>query len=155
MPYQERKADEGMKYLISIEGQMIEMPEEVAGNDEQLKSALTPFFPGAANAKINRGEEKDGTVTIQVIKQAGTKGYLLPVDFLEKAPEGVNTVVQLHRELATAGILSQSPEELLKLDGKINKAMEAGRKEDHSIAQTLDSLAEAPADPAADTIEGF
>ncbi len=144
-----------MKYVISIEGQTIEMPEEVAGNDEQLKNALAPYFPGATNAKIIRGAEKDGVVTIQVIKQAGTKGNLLPVSFLDDAPEGLNPVTQLHRELAAEVILEKTPEELLALEGKINKVLAEGGKQEHSIGLTLDSLGDAPADPSTGIAEGF
>jgi len=63
-----------MNYKIKIEGQEIEMPEEIAGDDAALKSALAPFFPGAANAKFMRSEEKDGVIIVTVVKQAGTKG---------------------------------------------------------------------------------
>ena len=63
-----------MNYIIKIEGQEIDMPEEIAGDDASLKSALAPYFPGAANAKFMRSEEKDGVITVTVVKQAGTKG---------------------------------------------------------------------------------
>jgi len=61
-------------YVISIEGQTIPMPMEVAMNDQLLKDALAPYWPGAANSKIMRGEPVDGVVTVTVVKQAGTKG---------------------------------------------------------------------------------
>lgn len=69
-----------MKYVISIEGQSIDLPEEIAGDDAKLKAALSPFFPGAANSKIMRNPEKDGVINITVIKQAGTKGNGLDAD---------------------------------------------------------------------------
>lgn len=59
---------------IKIEGQEIEMPAEIARDDTSLKNALSPYFPGAANAKFMRSEEKDGVITVTVVKQAGTKG---------------------------------------------------------------------------------
>ena len=62
------------KYILKIEGQEIVVPPEVGGlEDADLKRALTPMFPGAANSKIERAE-KDDTVTITVIKLAGSKG---------------------------------------------------------------------------------
>lgn len=63
-----------MNYEILIEGQTIPMPEEIAGDDSALKSALSPYFPGAANAKFMRSEPKDDVITVTVVKQAGTKG---------------------------------------------------------------------------------
>ncbi len=62
------------KYMLKVEGQEIAVPEQVGAlEDADLKRALTPMFPGAANSKIERAE-KDGTVTITVIKLAGSKG---------------------------------------------------------------------------------
>lgn len=63
-----------LTYNISIEGQTIPMPAEIATNDQLLKDALAPYWPGAANAKIMRGDPVNGAVTVTVVKQAGTKG---------------------------------------------------------------------------------
>ena len=69
-----------MKYIILVEGQSIPMPEEIAADDGKLKAALAPYFPGVSNSTIKRdaavkdeatGEE---SITVTVIKQAGTKG---------------------------------------------------------------------------------
>ena len=63
-----------MKYIVKIEGQEVPVPEGVGGlEDADLKRALTPMFPGAANSKIERAE-KDGVTTITVVKLAGSKG---------------------------------------------------------------------------------
>ena len=62
------------KYKIKVEGQEIDIPAEVGIlEDSDLKRALTPMFPGAANSRIERSE-KDDVVTITVIKMAGSKG---------------------------------------------------------------------------------
>jgi hypothetical protein len=63
-----------MKYIASIEGQPIPLPENVALDDGKIKAALAPYFPAAANSKIMRSEPVDDVVTVTVIKQAGTKG---------------------------------------------------------------------------------
>jgi hypothetical protein len=83
-----------MNYKIKIEGQEIDMPEEIAGDDASLKSALAPYFPGAANAKFMRSEEKDGVITVTVVKQAGTKGA--KAEF--KKPVGTNTTIVIFDE---------------------------------------------------------
>lgn len=76
-----------MKYKIMIEGQEIEMPEEIAADDGALKSALSPYFPGAANARYTRSEPKDDVITVTVVKQAGTKGASpSPIDVIIKRP---------------------------------------------------------------------
>ncbi len=77
-----------MNYKISIEGQEIEMPEEIAGDDGALKSALSPYFPGAANAKFMRSEPKDGVITVTVVKQAGTKGTEAKILGFDEYPYG-------------------------------------------------------------------
>jgi len=62
------------KYKIKVEGQEIDIPAEVGIlEDPDLKRALTPMFPGAANSRIERAEKED-VVTITVIKMAGSKG---------------------------------------------------------------------------------
>ena len=62
------------KHILKIEGQELTIPPDVGClDDTDLKRALTSMFPGAANSKIER-VEKDGTVTITVIKLAGSKG---------------------------------------------------------------------------------
>ena len=61
------------KHILKIEGQELTLPPEVGGlENTDLKRALTPMFPGAANSKIERAE-KDDRVTITVIKLAGSK----------------------------------------------------------------------------------
>lgn len=82
-----------MNYKIKIEGQEINMPEEIAGNDDVLKSALSPYFPGAANAKYMRSKEKDGVITVTVVKQAGTKGA---------TPSSINIVLKKSEEKSKA-----------------------------------------------------
>ncbi len=66
--------DPNLTYEISIEGQTIPMPAEIALDDKLLKDALAPYWPGAANSKIMRGDPVNGKVTVTVVKQAGTKG---------------------------------------------------------------------------------
>jgi hypothetical protein len=70
----ENTGNPGLIYEISIEGQTIPMPAEIAMDDKMLKDALAPFWPGAANSKIMRSDAVNGKVTVTVIKQAGTKG---------------------------------------------------------------------------------
>lgn len=79
-----------MNYKIKIEGQEIDMPEEIAGDDDALKSALSPYFPGAANAKFIRSEPKDDVITVTVVKQAGTKGAGISFMIFDEYPRIVS-----------------------------------------------------------------
>lgn len=164
-----------MQYIISIEGQSIPMPEEIAGDDAKIKAALAPYFPGAANSKIMRGEPVNDTVTITVIKQAGTKGTgtrtkgagtgagtkLLfsnkVLGHLVQAEAGQNPVVALLEKLEAENesLLQRNPEDLLVLDEKIKAAIQAGRDEANSIEHTLGALINAPAWPSSKVPAGF
>lgn len=60
---------------IKLEGQEIQLPDAIAQNDEQLKLALTPFYPEMANADIRRETNpKTGQLTVSLVKRAGPKG---------------------------------------------------------------------------------
>ena len=58
---------------IKIDGQTIQLEDTTANSDEQLRMALTPFFPDAANSTFDRKQE-NGTLVVSVVKKAGTKG---------------------------------------------------------------------------------
>lgn len=59
--------------VLEIEGQHVEVPLDIARDDDRLRRTLSPLFPGAANAQFERKEDGD-TLKVQVIKRLGTKG---------------------------------------------------------------------------------
>jgi hypothetical protein len=120
-----------MNYKISIEGQEIEMPEEIAGDDDALKSALSPYFPGAANAKFMRSEPKDGVITVTVVKQAGTKGAEAEVLAFDEYP--FNDDAELTRAILNSSIKTVDEDQVLRklinAPEGINPVMELDQKE--------------------------
>jgi hypothetical protein len=113
-----------MNYKISIEGQEIDMPEEIAGDDGALKSALSPYFPGAANAKFMRSEPKDGVITVTVVKQAGTKGATpSSIDVIIKRPSGKTETQSFLDENLPNGIEDQVLRNLIGAPKGINPVM--------------------------------
>ncbi|MDJ0595215.1 MAG: hypothetical protein QNJ72_35420 [Pleurocapsa sp. MO_226.B13] len=58
------------KVTVVFEGKEYPIDAAIAADDNKLRQILSPFIPAAANAKIQR---EDGQ-SIQIIKQAGTKG---------------------------------------------------------------------------------
>jgi hypothetical protein len=58
---------------ITTDGSEFQLSDEIAGNNEKLREALSPFYPELANAEIER-ELVDGTWIVKVTKRAGTKG---------------------------------------------------------------------------------
>lgn len=121
-------------YVIKVEGQDIPVPEDVGAlDDADLKRALTPMFPGAANSRIERAEQ-DGVVTITVTKLAGAKGkgrrkkgggFAALVACRSRRNPTVERYIQLHAE--DAGDLD--PDRLVVLAAAIDKALESGQRQ--------------------------
>ena len=123
------------KYIIKIEGQEIDIPEEVGAlEDADLKRALTPMFPGAANSKIERAE-KDGTVTITVVKLAGAKGNGRKSKkgggfaALLSCKSRRNPTVEFYQELHGQELGELDPYQLIGISSDIDKALEAGHRQ--------------------------
>ena len=173
-----------MKYVVSIEGQMIPMPAEIATDDGKIKAALVPLFPGAANSKIIRSNPQDDTILVTVVKKAGDKGAvtgnksavtgdkgLLPIprnavdleraamllEKLEEAPSGENAVVALSREVKDidAMFANLNPEEELLLDDRIDAIIREGKSELAAIACVQKALNQTEAVPMPELVKGF
>lgn len=143
-----------MNYIISIEGQMIPVPEEIGRDDSAVKKALAPFYPQVANAMITR-TIKDDTATVNVVKQAGTKGGYSVFDVLSSCPGGQNTAIELYRELSNLPDSALDPQALLELDARLEQAIQAGEAESKLVEKALERLHNARAVPASLVVEGF
>ena len=143
-----------MKYIISIEGQSIELPEEVASSDETEKQALAPFFPGAATAKINRSV-KDDVTTITVIKQAGTKGSDSFFNNLVELPEKLNPVIAVYNQYKDLNPISMTEEQILILGSEFETAKDEGQLQLRAVKMTFERLVESSIYPCEDLILGF
>lgn len=163
-------------YKVTIEGQSLDLPAEIAGDDEKLRAALQPFFPGAANAKFMRSEA-DGVETVNVVKQAGTKGRITldvenkPVVGLDvasggdktvivlarlvQAPESRNPVIDLYYELRDVDPRILSTEQVLEITGKINQVIEDGQQQEEMMSRAEERLKDARAVPSTETPAGF
>lgn len=113
-------------YVIHIEGQQIPVDAAIGASDDLVRKALAPVYPQAANAAITR-VEKDDTVTIQVVKRAGTKGGD-PAEYLEACAGGMNPAVALMQELRKTDEALQLGR-LLALDQQIERAIREGREQ--------------------------
>ena len=123
------------KYIIKIEGQEIDIPAQVGAlEDTDLKRALTPMFPGAANSKIER-TEKDGAVTITVVKLAGAKGNSRKSKkgggfaALLSCKSRRNPTVEFYLELHGQELGELDPYQLIGISSDIDKALEAGQRQ--------------------------
>jgi hypothetical protein len=123
------------KYTLKIEGQEITLPAEVGTlGDDELKRALTPMFPGAANSKIQR-TDKDGVTIIEVIKVAGSKGAGRKkrkgggFAALCACKNRRNPLIELFLSLNTRDLNNLDPAQLIGFSEDIEKVVEAGRRE--------------------------
>ncbi len=147
-----------MKYTISIEGQSIEMSEDIASDDGKLKAALSPFFPGAANAKFMRSEPKDETITVTVIKQAGTKGSEPEDQVLRRlieAREGQNPVIAMQSTIGQTTLNQMPVEKMLEIDSQIEATINLGTRQYENLKTTQRLLIEAEPKPAPCLVPGF
>ena len=130
----------------------ISMPP--GSSDQAVKMALTPYYPEAANAMITR-VTKDETVTITVVKKAGSKG-LLPVQKLVECKGGKNPAIELYEQIqAQEGRGELDAYDVLKLGEQIDKAIEAGEKQAAAVNHACARLTRAAARPAPVVIQGF
>lgn len=148
-----------MSYTVTIEGQKIPLPDEIGSDDAKVRQALAPYFPDAANALITR-TEKNGEVTISVIKKAGTKGVpstkgsLTSLKMLQTCPGGKNPVVALYEEIK-ANPEPLSPDRLLVMDGRIEQALEAGQAQREALVHAAKRLIAARPQAALYVVLGF
>jgi len=149
-----------MNYIIVIEGQNIPVPEEIGASDENVKKALAPFYPDAANAMITR-VTKDETVTVTVIKKAGTKGGRrkrrddrTPLERLIACKGGMNPALELYRKFqALEGELG--PEAALSLGSEIDRALDDGARQMEALQKAQTRLLKAAPLAAPALVTGF
>lgn len=126
------------KYIVKIEGQEIAVGKEIGGlDDNALKRALTPMFPGAANSRITRNS-KDGLTTIEIIKVAGSKGAG-GKNRKNKKGGGFaalcscqsrrNPMIELYLSLNTDDLNNFDPTQLIGFSTDVEKVIEAGRRQ--------------------------
>ena len=129
---------------VKVEGNSLELPDEICKTNKSLTDALLPFYPAVANADIKRETKGENTV-ITVTKKAGTKGNFAPViAALDAAPETINPVLIIEatqpKRITTAA-----------LDDAILKMLE----DEQEIARVLHALDEADAMSASIRPVGF
>lgn len=146
-----------MKYTIKVEGQKLSVPEEIGANDELLTRALAPVYPGVANARIKRILDKDDDqhTLVEVIKQAGTKGYLSPLAQLTARQGGINPAIEFYMTFPTLTLVGKSPAEIESFQSQIETVCEEGEIQGKMIAAALGRLQDASPIPDMRVPVGF
>jgi hypothetical protein len=124
---------------ITTEGSEFQLSDEIAGNNEKLREALSPFYPELANAEIER-ELVDGTWIVKVTKRAGTKGSgSSPVlRVLMAAREEINPALvwqEKLKQIEEKGGLRL--EKLLRLQPQIQQAVDEGTAQIKEVNSSL------------------
>ena len=115
---------------VKMEGQIFELPDEIAASDDTIRKFLSPYFPEVASALISRTED-----TIKIVKRAGTKGAT-PLEFLIAHPEGeLNPIIIKYLECKQLGAFELASNE-------IAEAIAAGLEEAIAVGDALDFLLE-------------
>jgi hypothetical protein len=152
--------------ILSGDGLTIEIPDEIAQNDDLLKRALAPHYPDLANALITR-EEQDGLLKVTLAKRAGPKGSAQESDratknpvalALDDVPDYLNPALalawQLHFQHA-AGKEELTLEKQLALQGTISEAILEGEAEAAQVEKAVEWLEAAPTVAALQVPKGF
>jgi hypothetical protein len=145
-----------MTTYVVIEGRKpIEVPQEIADDEQAVVKALVPFYPQAAEAEIKREDgPEQGDVTLKVIPQGKTKGVCDEVlAHLKGAPPHINPAVALCLRIESEG-LSQ-PETLIALKDEIATAITRAEAEIDYVDTVLRALCVARAVPAVHVPMGF
>lgn len=142
---------------LLVEGQEIELPEEIAVSDDAIRKAIAPLFPQSANATIQRTTDGQGRTTIKLTKQAGTKGgYPEILKQLIRSRQHINPAFTLAHQLKTAtNPRRYQPEEILLLQRQIHSAITQGEKELQHTHAILECLLSAPSNASMVTPLGF
>lgn len=140
---------------VLIEGQEIELDDEIANDDESLRTALRAAWPDAANATFTRKKAGD-VLTVTVQKRAGTKGAGTIVAALLQAPEHLNPALVMQRKLATFQLnQSRSHLEMLALRPEIETAVKDGQVEIKAVKKAREVLLLAPSETGNRVPRGF
>lgn len=145
-----------MTTYVVIEGRKpIEVPDEIADDEQAIVKALVPFYPQAAEAEIKREDgPEQGDVTLKVIPQGKTKGGCDEVlARLRDTPPHVNPAVALCLRIESEG-LSQ-PEVLIALKDEISAAITRAEEEIDYTDTVLRALRATRAVPAVHVPVGF
>lgn len=63
-----------MTQIIIEGGEAITIPDAIANDDAAIVRVITPYFPEAADAELERATDADGNVTIKLTPVGKTKG---------------------------------------------------------------------------------
>ena len=143
-----------MPYKLFLEGQEIPLSDEVASTDNNLRSAIAPYFPEIGTAEIVR-QEKNGITEIRIVKRAGTKGNNAFSNLMDSETE-INPALELTWQLSHLERQAElSIEVLLQFQDQIDNAVKTGEDWERTITDSLKVLSKCSLTPAQFPIIGI
>ncbi len=135
---------------ISIEGQTLELPPDIAVSDDAIRRAMAPIFPQIATATLSRTTNPaDGSTVIKATKQAGTKGqYETILAKLKNSPQHINPIFPLYQRLYGNNGPFENAETFFLIQNDIEKALRNGEAEHQAIESIRQRLLDAPSHPS-------
>ncbi|QQE67419.1 hypothetical protein GFS31_41320 (plasmid) [Leptolyngbya sp. BL0902] len=137
-------------YLVILEGQQHQIPDEIASDDHKLLTLFSTVNPALANAEIKR----NGT-QVELMARKGTKGHSLPVlDLLQAALPHIDPAVAVCNALQNHAFrVGLDAENADRITQRIEQALAESDHQAKARKATLEALAKAK--PQSVVVRGF
>lgn len=128
------------KIILTGDGQSFPLEDEIARDDDLLKSVVKSVSPAYTNPTFRR-ETKDGELIVHVSKQAGTKGGGA-LEVLIAAPEERGPVeIMRERMDKMARRRELTVDTALKMEREVRDALAAGHDERMLLIHAFNTMA--------------
>jgi hypothetical protein len=145
------------KVILTTDGQEFDIEDEIAADDDLLKSVLKSSYPQLGDPELKR-ENKNGLMTVRVTKRAGPKGSAV-LDELKAAGAVENPGVEINRRLDSLRARPFGPKAFVvrvtKMEGDIIAALQVAKEDSKAVAATSASLRAAVGEHALFVPVGF
>lgn len=137
-------------YLVILEGQQHQIPDEIASDDHKLLTLFSTVNPALANAEIKR----NGT-QVELITRKGTKGHSPPVlDLIQSALPHIDPAVAVCNALQTHEFrVGLDAEQADQITQRIEQALADSDQQAKARKATLEALSKAT--PLSVVVRGF
>jgi len=137
-------------YLVILEGQQHQIPDEIASDDHKLLTLFSTVNPALANAEIKR----NGT-QVELVARKGTKGHSPPVlDLIQSALPHIDPAVAVCNALQTHEFrVGLDAEQADQITQRIEQALADSDHQAKARKATLDALSKAQ--PQSVVVRGF
>jgi len=137
-------------YLVILEGQQHQIPDEIASDDHKLLTLFSTVNPALANAEIKR----NGT-QVELMARKGTKGHSPPVlDLIQSALPHIDPAVAVCNALQTHEFrVGLDAEQADQITQRIEQALADSDQQAKARKATLEALSKAT--PLSVVVRGF